>query len=155
MAISLRSKKMVFSAPLPANAGLLDFRGGKWSGFPMTNGGLWLNRRGLLAGLGGVMFGPCPALAAPAGRPALALQARPGVAALRHGLADTPVWSLLGPTPDTVSRFRRGDELEVTLENQLPIPIALIWRGIDGASGAAPLSQLPFNTGGEARSVIP
>jgi FtsP/CotA-like multicopper oxidase with cupredoxin domain len=100
-------------------------------------------RRGLLAGLGATILNPClPAMAAPAGRQALALQAKPGTAALRQGV-DTPVWSLLGPTSGPVMPFKRGDELEVTLENQLPIPIVLNWQGIDGAAGAEPLAARP------------
>ena len=29
-------------------------------------------------------------------------------------------------------RFKRGDELQVTLANELPVAVALSWRGIDG-----------------------
>jgi FtsP/CotA-like multicopper oxidase with cupredoxin domain len=122
----------------------------------MTDGVFWPNRRGLLAGLGGTILWPhLPALAAPAGRPALTLLAKPGTAALRDGSADTPVWSLLGPTSDPVTHFRRGDEIELTLENQLPVPIALNWHGIDGASGAEPLTRPPLNSGGKQELVVP
>jgi FtsP/CotA-like multicopper oxidase with cupredoxin domain len=135
---------------------LLDFHGEKWSGSAMTDGVFWLNRRGLLAGLGGAILSPhLRAMAAPTRRQALTLQAKPGAAALRGGLADTPVWSLLGPTSDAVTPFRRGDELEVTLENQLPIPIALNWHGIDGAPGAEPLTRPPLASGGKDGFVIP
>src|SRR5437016_4388667 len=122
----------------------------------MTDSAFWLNRRGLLAGLGGTILNTnLPALAAPVSRQAVTLLAQPGAAALRGGSADTPVWSLLGPTSDAVTRFRRGDEMGVTLENQLPIPIALNWHGIDGAPGAEPLTRPPLAPGGKAGSVVP
>jgi FtsP/CotA-like multicopper oxidase with cupredoxin domain len=128
---------------LPQNAGLLDFRGGKWSGSHMTDGVFPLSRRGLLTGLGGMILGPRLAVvAAPAPRQALALAAKAGTAALRPGV-DTPVWSLLGPTSDPVMHFKRGDDIEVSLENQLPIPIVLNWHGIDGTASAEPLAARP------------
>jgi FtsP/CotA-like multicopper oxidase with cupredoxin domain len=37
-------------------------------------------------------------------------------------------------------RFRRGDPLEVMLENGLPVPVVLNWHGIDGAPAAEPLA---------------
>jgi FtsP/CotA-like multicopper oxidase with cupredoxin domain len=121
----------------------------------MTDGVFRLDRRSVLAGLGSTILEPhLPAWAAP-GRAALTLQARPGAAALREGLADTPVWSLLDPTSDAVRRFRRGDEIELTLENQLPTPIALNWHGIDGVLAAEPLSRPPLDPGGKASFVVP
>jgi FtsP/CotA-like multicopper oxidase with cupredoxin domain len=66
------------------------------------------------------------------------LQAKPGTAALRPGQPDTPVWSLLAAETDM--RFRRGDPLEVVLENGLPVPVILNWHGIDGAAAAEPLA---------------
>jgi FtsP/CotA-like multicopper oxidase with cupredoxin domain len=120
----------------------------------MTDGFFWRNRRRLLAGLGGTILAPfLPAITA-AARPALTLQAKPAIAAVRNGPADTPVWSLVGPTSDPVIRFRRGDDVEVTLENQLPIPIALNWHGIDGAAGAEPLIRPPLQSGGKQGFVV-
>jgi FtsP/CotA-like multicopper oxidase with cupredoxin domain len=99
-----------------------------------------LDRRKLLAGLGAAVLSPAmSAVAAAQGRPSLSLQARPGVAALRTGGPDTPVWSLATSSPETGLRFKRGDQLEVTLGNELPVPAALNWRGIDGAQAAEPL----------------
>jgi FtsP/CotA-like multicopper oxidase with cupredoxin domain len=71
------------------------------------------------------------------------LQAKPGAAALRPGQPDTPVWSLLTPAPEIGLRFRRGDELEVTLGNDLAVPVVLNWHGIDGAPAAEPLAARP------------
>jgi FtsP/CotA-like multicopper oxidase with cupredoxin domain len=121
----------------------------------MTDGIFRPTRRRLLAGLGGTILGPyLPALAAP-GRPTLTLVAKPGSAALRLGAPDTPIWSLSGPTSDPVMRFKRGDEIEVTLENQLPIPIALNWHGIDGVAGAEPLVRPPLASGSKDAFVVP
>ena len=123
------------------------------------HGVLQLTRRGLLAGLGGTILGPglslIPAMAAPAGRQALTLQAKPGAATLRPGSAATPIWSLSGPTADAVMHFKRGEEIEVTFENTLPIPTVLNWHGIDGAAGAEPLLvRPPLAPGGKDIFVI-
>ena len=79
-------------------------------------------------------------IAAAQGRPSLSLQAKAGVAALRPGGPDTPVWSLLTPTPETGLRFRRGDTLEIALGNELPVRATLNWHGIDGVPAAEPLA---------------
>jgi FtsP/CotA-like multicopper oxidase with cupredoxin domain len=123
----------------------------------MTDGIFRTSRRGLLTGLGGAILSPgLLRLAAAAPRQVLALQARPGTAALRAGSADTPVWLLSEATPDAARRFRRGDELEVSLENQLPIPVVLNWHGIDGTPGAEPLTaRPPLAPGGKDSFVIP
>jgi FtsP/CotA-like multicopper oxidase with cupredoxin domain len=114
------------------------------------------DRRELIAGLGVAFL--IPALSQKAGaqtRPGLLLQARPGVAALRPGGPDTPIWSLLTPT-STNLRFKRGDQLEVMLENGLPVPVAMNWRGIDGVSTAEPLAtQAPLAAGARQSLMIP
>jgi FtsP/CotA-like multicopper oxidase with cupredoxin domain len=99
-----------------------------------------LDRRKLLAGLGAAILSPAMSVVATAqGRPSLSLRAKPGVAALRAGGPDTPIWSLATPSPETGLRFKRGDQLEVTLGNELPVPAVLNWRGIDGVASAEPL----------------
>ena len=99
-----------------------------------------LDRRTLLTGLGAAVLSPAMSVVATAqGRPSLSLQAKPGVAALRGGGPDTPIWSLATPSPETGLRFKRGDQLEVTLGNELPVPAVLNWRGIDGVPSAEPL----------------
>jgi FtsP/CotA-like multicopper oxidase with cupredoxin domain len=88
------------------------------------------------------------------GRTILMLQAKPGAAALRPGQPDTPVWSLL--TPETGMRFRRGDLLEVVLENDLPVPVVLDWRGIDGAPATEPLAaRSALASGGKDSFAMP
>jgi FtsP/CotA-like multicopper oxidase with cupredoxin domain len=69
------------------------------------------------------------------GHPALKLHAKANVLALRAGEPDTPIWSLGGPE----LRFRRGDIAEIMFANDLPAPMVLNWRGIDGAVAAEPL----------------
>jgi FtsP/CotA-like multicopper oxidase with cupredoxin domain len=121
----------------------------------MTNRILPLTRRRLLAGLGTTVLGP--AMKSPAtaqGRTVLVLQAKPGVTVLRPGQPDVPIWSLL--TPETGMRFRRGDQLEVTLGNDLPVPVVLNWHGIDGAPAAEPLAaQSSLASGAKDTFVLP
>ena len=97
-----------------------------------------LNRREFMAGLGSAVLGPTIARRRE-GRPSLVLQAKADVIALRPGAPDTPIWSLGGSTSDPALRFKRGDAIEVALANELPVPAALNWRGIDGVPAAEPL----------------
>ena len=101
----------------------------------------------------------CPALpgiAAAQGRPSLVLRAKPGVLALRPGQADTPTWSLQDSTPEPGLRFKRGGELELTLQNDLPIPTVLNWHGLDGVAAAEPLAaRAPLLPGAKESLVIP
>ena len=110
----------------------------------MTNRVFPLTRRRLLAGLGATVL--WPAMQSPAaaqGRTALMLQAKPGVAVLRPGQPDAPIWSLLTSAPEIGLRFRRGDQLEVALGNDLPVSVVLNWHGIDGVPAAEPLAARP------------
>ena len=103
-----------------------------------------LDRRELLAGLGAAALGPAvPDIAAAQSRLSLKLQASAGSIALRQGQAETPIWSLQGSPPDPGLRFRRGDELEIAFQNDLPVPAVLNWRGLDGVAGAEPLAARP------------
>ncbi|TMK07290.1 MAG: copper oxidase [Alphaproteobacteria bacterium] len=114
-----------------------------------------LDRRGLVAGLGAAVLSPAlPRIAAAQGRPSLMLQAKAGVIALRPGEANTPIWSLLGPAPDI--RLKRGDELEITLANELPVAAALNCHGLDGVPAAEPLAaRVPLLPGARETLVIP
>jgi FtsP/CotA-like multicopper oxidase with cupredoxin domain len=110
----------------------------------MTNRILPLTRRHLLTGLGATVLGPAmPSVTAAQERTLLMAQARPGAAALRPGQPDTQIWSLLTPAPQPGLRFRRGDQLEVTLGNYLPVAVTLNWHGIDGAPATEPLVARP------------
>jgi len=94
------------------------------------------DRRALLAGLGAsVLWRAAPAEAQ--GRPTLALRAKTDVLALRPGEREASIWSLGGPD----LRFKRGESPEITFGNELPAPMVLNWRGIDGAVAAEPLLE--------------
>ena len=110
-----------------------------------------------MAGLGAAVLGPALAsIAGAQGRPSLTLRANAGVIALRPGGPDTPIWSLQGPTPDAGLRFKRGDELEITLQNQLPVPTVLNWHGIDGVPAAEPLAaRASLGPGAKETLVVP
>jgi FtsP/CotA-like multicopper oxidase with cupredoxin domain len=118
---------------------------------------LRLNRRELMAGLAAAALGPAmPGMAAVPPRPTLLLQARAGVIALRPGAPDTPIWSLASPTPDPRFRFKRGDELEITLSNQLPVPTLLNWHGLEGVPASEPLAaRAPVAPGARETFVVP
>ena len=115
------------------------------------------NRRELLTGLGAAVLGPAmPATAFAEDRPSLALRAKAHAIALRPGGPDTPIWSLGGLTSDPTLRFKRGDAIEVTLGNELPVPAALIWRGIDGVPTAEPLAvRKPLAPGARETVLVP
>lgn len=115
-----------------------------------------LDRRELLAGLGAAALGQAvPDFAAAQSRLSLKLQAKAGSIALRPGQPETPIWSLQGSPPDPV-RLRRGDELEIALQNDLPAPAVLNWHGLDGVAAAESLaSRPPLAAGAKENLVIP
>ncbi|WP_291685470.1 multicopper oxidase domain-containing protein [Bradyrhizobium sp.] len=104
-----------------------------------------LDRRELLAGLGATaaLGAAVPDIAAAQNRLSLKLQAKASTIALRPGQSQTPIWSLQGSPPDPGLRFRRGDELEIALQNDLPAATVLNWHGLDGVAGAEPLAARP------------
>ena len=64
-----------------------------------------------------------------------ALRAKPGLLSLREGEAATPIWSL----GDARLLFKRGETPQIALANDLSVPLALNWRGVDGVAAAEPL----------------
>jgi FtsP/CotA-like multicopper oxidase with cupredoxin domain len=132
----------------------LDIASGKWSASIMADPIFPLTRREFVAGLGSTVLGPATALAE--GRASLTLQAKADVIALRPGAPDTPIWSLGGSKSDSNLRFKRGDAVEVALTNQLPVPAALNWRGLDGVPTAEPLiATTPLAPGANQTFAIP
>jgi FtsP/CotA-like multicopper oxidase with cupredoxin domain len=113
-----------------------------------------LDRRELMAGMGASVLAPAlPGIAAAGGRRSLRLTAEAGLLALRPGQPDTPIWTLRGLGPD---RFRRGDEIGIELENNLPVPMVLNWVGLDGVPAAEPLAaRSPLAPGTAENLVIP
>jgi len=93
------------------------------------------NRRTVVAGLAAVAL-QVPDHATGAEEPAaLVLRCRSDMLGLRERAPATEVWSLGDPR----LRFKRGDHPEVTLANDLKVPMVLNWRGIDGVAAAEPL----------------
>ena len=84
------------------------------------------------------------------------LQAKAGVIALRPGEANTPIWSFLSPTPERDISLKRGDELDITLGNELPVPTVLNWHGIDGVPATEPLAaRAPLSPGAKETLLVP
>jgi FtsP/CotA-like multicopper oxidase with cupredoxin domain len=121
----------------------------------MANSIFPLNRRELVAGLGAALLTPAmPSIVSAQGRPSLTLQAKAGAIALRPGPPDTPIWSLAGR--DAGLRCKRGDALEITFGNELPVSTVLNWHGIDGAASAEPLlARAALASGARETFVIP
>src|SRR5258708_32259660 len=153
----VRSKKRAISQPPGRTRVNWTYPAENGPHRPMADRILRLDRRELLTGLGAAVLGPAMASIANAqGRPSLTLRAKAGVIALRPGAPDTPIWSLQGPTPEPGIRFKRGDELEITLQNELTVPAVLNWRGIDGAPAAEPLAtRMPLRPRAEESFVVP
>ncbi|TMJ61416.1 MAG: copper oxidase [Alphaproteobacteria bacterium] len=109
------------------------------------------HRRELLAGLGAAALGPAmPRFASAQGHSRLTLQARAAEISLRPGQPGTSIWALQGSPPDPALRFKRGDELEVAFQNDLPVATVLNWRGLAGIPGTEPLTtRQPVSPGGK------
>jgi FtsP/CotA-like multicopper oxidase with cupredoxin domain len=118
----------------------LDISYGKWSASTAMSDHIFRpNRRAVMAGLAAVAFRPPGAAARIEGPPPLALRAQPDILALKEGKAATPIWSLGGKP----LLFKRGDIRQITLTNDLPVPLVLNWRGVDGDAAAEPLLGKP------------
>lgn len=98
-----------------------------------------IDRRGVLAGLGGGLLLPLCRPAAAAEAPALELRARPEPLALQPGQAASAVWGLAGP----VLRVRQGEPLPLAVTNDLRQPVALCFRGPSAVAAAEPLLARP------------
>jgi FtsP/CotA-like multicopper oxidase with cupredoxin domain len=114
-----------------------------------------ISRRCLLTTLGGAILAPAWSRAglAQAG-PAVTLQAKPGTVAPTPGAA-TASWLLQSGQAGPL-RFRRGDQIDLQLDNQLPVPIALTCHGLDGVALADPLlGRRPLGAGTMERLRLP
>jgi FtsP/CotA-like multicopper oxidase with cupredoxin domain len=109
----------------------------------------------MLAGLAAFAVAPVLVTAASANPTALALQARSGTIALRPDPAVTPVWELLAANQPDGIRLKRGEQIEMSIQNGLPAPIAPVCYGLDGASGVEALTvRQPITAGGGERFAI-
>jgi len=99
-----------------------------------------IDRRDFLVGIGAAALGAglTPTRAAGAAEP-LTLRAKTGSLALRQAQAETPVWLLEGPS--ATLRVKRGNTVEMALQNDVSGPIVLNWHGLDGAPFAEPLTS--------------
>ena len=110
---------------------------------PMASPESELDRRTLIAGLGAAALVPIwPATAftqgrspSPAAVTSLALKAAPERLKWRPDGPETPVWGLSGSDLSS----RRGETAEIAVGNELQVPLALHWRGLDGANATEPL----------------
>jgi FtsP/CotA-like multicopper oxidase with cupredoxin domain len=115
------------------------------------------DRRQLLAGLGAAALAPGLGLIAAAkAAQSIALEAKADILDAGPTGPHPAVWSLSGPRTDRSIRARRGDTLEVTLQNDLPVPVTLDWRGIAGAAAAEPLvARAPIAAGARESYAVP
>ncbi|WP_247511156.1 multicopper oxidase domain-containing protein [Bradyrhizobium sp. 157] len=120
---------------------------------PMARPKSTLARRELLAGLGAAALTPIwPVSGAAQARPPLTLQATPETLALRPAGTAAPVWSMQGPD----LTFKRGETAEIAFANELPVPVVLNWRGMDGIPAQAPLTaRAAVASGGKATLQLP
>ncbi|WP_407119074.1 multicopper oxidase family protein [Bradyrhizobium sp. LMG 9283] len=98
-----------------------------------------LHRRQVLAGLGASAAGLIAGGAGPSVTAQLALQARPATLALKPDQPATPIWELAAVSHLRDVRLKRGDRCEVVFRNDLPVPLAPVWYGLNGATATDPL----------------
>lgn len=96
-------------------------------------------RREVLAGIGACATGLAAGGAGPLVTAQLALQARPVMLALKPDQPPAPIWELAAVSHLGNVRLKRGDRCEVVFRNNLPVPLAPAWYGLDGPASADPL----------------
>lgn len=96
-------------------------------------------RREVLTGLGASAAGLMTGGAGPLVTAQLALQARPAALASKAGQPATAIWELAAASHLGTVRLKRGDRCEVVFRNDLPVPLAPVWYGLNGATAADPL----------------
>lgn len=112
-------------------------------------------RREVLAGLGASAAGLMAGGAAPSVTAQVLLQARPATLALRPGQPATPIWELAAASHTRGVRLKRGDRCEVVFRNDLPVPLAPVWYGLNGAAVADPSrGRAPAAPGTAETSII-
>ena len=97
------------------------------------------HRREVLAGLGASAAALITGGAGPPVTAQLALQARAATLALRPGQPATPIWELAAVSHLRDVRLKRGDRCEMVFRNDLPVPLAPVWYGLNGGAAADPL----------------
>ncbi|MHC2149196.1 hypothetical protein ACVIW3_000125 [Bradyrhizobium diazoefficiens] len=97
------------------------------------------SRREVLVGLGASAAGLMAGGAGPSVTAQIALQARPATLALKPGQPPTPIWELAAVSHTRGVHLKRGDRCEVVFRNDLPVPLAPVWYGLNGPAAADPL----------------
>lgn len=97
------------------------------------------HRREVLAGLGASAVGLIAGGAGPLVTAQLALQARAATLALKPAQPAIPIWELAAVSHLKDVRLKRGDRCEMVFRNDLPVPLAPVWYGLNGAVPADPL----------------
>jgi FtsP/CotA-like multicopper oxidase with cupredoxin domain len=100
-------------------------------------------RREVLAGLGaslgasaaGLMAGGASLLVTAQ----LALQARAATLDLRPGQPATPIWELAAVSHLGDVRLKRFDSCQIVFRNELPVPLAPVWYGLNAPAATDPL----------------
>lgn len=105
----------------------------------MTTRSFAPHRRQVLAGLGASAVGLIAGGASPSVTAQLALQARPATLALKPGQPATPIWELAAVSHLRDVRLKRGDRCEVVFRNDLPVPLAPVWYGLNAPAASDPL----------------
>ncbi|MDA9421399.1 MULTISPECIES: multicopper oxidase domain-containing protein [Bradyrhizobium] len=100
-------------------------------------------RREILAGLGAALGASTAGLMAGGATPAvtaqIALQGRAASLALKPGQPPTPIWELAAVSHLGDVRLKRGDRCEFVFRNDLPVPLAPVWYGLNGPATIDPL----------------
>src|SRR3954470_8913072 len=96
---------------------------------------------GLGAGLGASVAGLMAGGAGPAVTAQLALQARPATLALRPGQPPTPIWELAAVSRIGDVRLKRFDRSQLVFRNDLPVPVAPVWYGLNDPAMTDPLRE--------------
>src|SRR3954452_20501580 len=90
-------------------------------------------RREVLAGVGASAAGLIAGGAVPAMTAQVALLARPATLTFGPGSRATPMWELVAISHTKGVRLKRGDRCQVVFRNDLPVPLAPVWYGLNGA----------------------
>ncbi|WP_441236545.1 multicopper oxidase family protein [Bradyrhizobium sp. 930_D9_N1_4] len=117
------------------------------------------NRREILAGLGASVGASAAGLMAGGAGPLvtaqLALQARPATLPLKPGRPPAPIWELAAVSHLGDVRLKRFDGCQVVFRNDLPVPIAPVWYGLNAPTTADPLrGRAPTAPGATETSII-
>jgi FtsP/CotA-like multicopper oxidase with cupredoxin domain len=100
-----------------------------------------LSRRHLLAGIAISAF--MPSVRATADRASLLLKAEASLIRPGSGQPEIGISGLSTDAANGVARFPQRSDLDITLRNDLPAPVALNWYGLDGVPAIEPLLIRP------------